>query len=216
MRSFANTVVTLGILALLVPAVMGAANQEQEALPCADCHDTVAADFQSNPHALAVGRDAAAGAVCVSCHAGGKEHVDAGGDATLITIPKGAGGAATCLSCHSGKSHNDIEPKGVHAVNGVTCDTCHSIHAAKRPAKALLKQLDSELCVSCHPDVLGAFRKPNTHRMNESVGGTSKGGMVVAIQKELGLPIKFVGLGEQADDLQPFDAKQFAEALFTE
>jgi fused signal recognition particle receptor len=44
--------------------------------------------------------------------------------------------------------------------------------------------------------------------------GTSKGGMVVAIQKELGLPIKFIGLGEQADDLQPFDAKQFAEALF--
>ncbi len=46
--------------------------------------------------------------------------------------------------------------------------------------------------------------------------GTSKGGMVVAIQKELGLPIKFVGLGEQPDDLQPFDAKQFAEALFAE
>jgi fused signal recognition particle receptor len=46
--------------------------------------------------------------------------------------------------------------------------------------------------------------------------GTSKGGMVVAIQKELGLPIKFVGLGEQPDDLQPFDAKQFAGALFGE
>jgi fused signal recognition particle receptor len=46
--------------------------------------------------------------------------------------------------------------------------------------------------------------------------GTSKGGMVVAIQQELGLPIKFVGLGEQPDDLQPFDAKQFAEALFSE
>ncbi len=45
--------------------------------------------------------------------------------------------------------------------------------------------------------------------------GTSKGGMVVAIQRELGLPIKFVGLGEQPDDLQPFDAKQFAEALFS-
>ena len=45
--------------------------------------------------------------------------------------------------------------------------------------------------------------------------GTSKGGMVVAIQKELGIPIKFIGVGEQADDLQPFDAKQFAEALFT-
>ena len=46
--------------------------------------------------------------------------------------------------------------------------------------------------------------------------GTSKGGMVVAIQKELGLPIKFIGVGEQPDDLQPFDAKQFAKALFEE
>jgi fused signal recognition particle receptor len=46
--------------------------------------------------------------------------------------------------------------------------------------------------------------------------GTSKGGMVVAIQKELGLPIKFIGVGEQPDDLQPFDAKQFAAALFGE
>jgi fused signal recognition particle receptor len=45
--------------------------------------------------------------------------------------------------------------------------------------------------------------------------GTSKGGMVVAIQKELGLPIKYVGLGEQPDDLQPFDPKSFAEALFS-
>jgi fused signal recognition particle receptor len=44
--------------------------------------------------------------------------------------------------------------------------------------------------------------------------GTSKGGMVVAIQKELGLPIKFIGLGEQPEDLQPFDAGQFAQALF--
>jgi fused signal recognition particle receptor len=46
--------------------------------------------------------------------------------------------------------------------------------------------------------------------------GTSKGGMVVAIQKELNLPIKFIGVGEQADDLQPFDAKEFAAALFPE
>lgn len=177
MRSFANTVVTLGILALLVPAVMGAANQEQEALPCADCHDTVAADFQSNPHALAVGRDAAAGAVCVACHAGGKQHVEAGGDATLIKVPKGAAAAATCLSCHGGKTPNDFEPKGVHGDNGVTCDTCHSIHGSKLPARSLLKQADSQLCVTCHPDVRNAFRKPNTHRMNDSVNGISKGGM---------------------------------------
>jgi hypothetical protein len=37
-----------------------------------------------------------------------------------------------------------------------------------------------------------------------------------SFRKELGLPIKFIGLGEQPDDLQPFDAKQFAQALFKE
>lgn len=46
--------------------------------------------------------------------------------------------------------------------------------------------------------------------------GTSKGGMVAAIGRELDLPVKFVGLGEQADDLQPFDAASFATALFPE
>jgi fused signal recognition particle receptor len=57
---------------------------------------------------------------------------------------------------------------------------------------------------------------PLTGLVVTKLDGTSKGGMVVAIQKELGLPIKFIGLGEQADDLQPFDAKQYADALFSE
>lgn len=57
---------------------------------------------------------------------------------------------------------------------------------------------------------------PLTGLVVTKLDGTSKGGMVVAIQKELGLPIKFIGVGEQPDDLQPFDPKQFAEALFSE
>jgi len=57
---------------------------------------------------------------------------------------------------------------------------------------------------------------PLTGLVVTKLDGTSEGGMVVAIQQELGLPIKFIGLGEQADDLQPFDAKQFAQALFEE
>jgi fused signal recognition particle receptor len=44
--------------------------------------------------------------------------------------------------------------------------------------------------------------------------GTAKGGIVVAIARELKIPVKFIGLGEQVDDLQPFDPKSFAEALF--
>ena len=46
--------------------------------------------------------------------------------------------------------------------------------------------------------------------------GTSRGGMIVSIQEELKIPVKYVGVGEQADDLQPFQAKEFAEALFSE
>ncbi|WP_026535143.1 signal recognition particle-docking protein FtsY [Arthrobacter sp. H14] len=43
--------------------------------------------------------------------------------------------------------------------------------------------------------------------------GTAKGGIVVAIQRELGVPVKLIGLGEGADDLAPFDAEQFVDAL---
>lgn len=44
--------------------------------------------------------------------------------------------------------------------------------------------------------------------------GSGKGGVVVAIRQELGYPVRFVGLGEALDDLQPFDAALFARALF--
>jgi fused signal recognition particle receptor len=44
--------------------------------------------------------------------------------------------------------------------------------------------------------------------------GTAKGGIVVAIARELDLPIRYVGIGEKADDLLPFDAEKFIESLF--
>ena len=44
--------------------------------------------------------------------------------------------------------------------------------------------------------------------------GTARGGVVIGIKQELGIPIKFLGVGEQADDLQPFDPEAFAKALF--
>jgi fused signal recognition particle receptor len=45
--------------------------------------------------------------------------------------------------------------------------------------------------------------------------GTAKGGVVVAVRQMLDLPVKFVGVGEAIDDLQPFDADTFVESLFT-
>jgi fused signal recognition particle receptor len=59
---------------------------------------------------------------------------------------------------------------------------------------------------------------------NEAVGvtgisltkldGTAKGGVIFAIAKQMGLPIRFIGVGEKIDDLRPFDADEFVEALF--
>lgn len=45
--------------------------------------------------------------------------------------------------------------------------------------------------------------------------GTAKGGIAVAIQSELGIPVKYIGVGETIDDLQKFDSEQFVNALFT-
>ena len=59
---------------------------------------------------------------------------------------------------------------------------------------------------------------------NEAVGvtgisltkldGTAKGGVIFAIAKQMGLPIRFIGVGEKIDDLRPFDADEFVDALF--
>jgi fused signal recognition particle receptor len=44
--------------------------------------------------------------------------------------------------------------------------------------------------------------------------GTAKGGIILSIKKELGIPVKFIGVGEKIDDMKPFDAEAFAHALF--
>ena len=55
---------------------------------------------------------------------------------------------------------------------------------------------------------------PLTGLVISKLDGTSKGGIVVAIQNELKLPVKFVGLGEKPDDLQKFEPSEYARALF--
>ena len=43
--------------------------------------------------------------------------------------------------------------------------------------------------------------------------GTAKGGIVIAIARELGVPVKFAGVGEGIDDLKPFDARSYVKAI---
>ena len=113
-----------------------------------------------------------------------------------------------------------------------TAGRLHTKHNLMQELQKLHRVMDKKLPGAPHETLLVLDASTGMNALNQArefhkavtltglivtkLDGTSKGGMVVAIQKELGLPIKFVGLGEQADDMQPFDAKQFAEALFGE
>jgi len=55
---------------------------------------------------------------------------------------------------------------------------------------------------------------PLTGLFLAKLDGTAKGGIVVVIREELGIPVKFVGLGEKPEDIAPFDAEKFVSALF--
>lgn len=55
---------------------------------------------------------------------------------------------------------------------------------------------------------------PITGIIVTKLDGTAKGGVVISIKEELGVPVRWIGIGEKIDDLQPFNAKDFANALF--
>ncbi len=55
---------------------------------------------------------------------------------------------------------------------------------------------------------------PVTGLILTKLDGSARGGIVVAIQRKLGIPVKFIGVGEGADDLMPFDARSYIDALF--
>ena len=82
-----------------------------------------------------------------------------------------------------------------------------------RPGKPIL--------FSGHIDTVhytGSFDGPNPFRVEDGkVYGPGvldmKGGIAIAIRSELGLPVRYIGVGEQIDDLQPFDAREFIEAI---
>ena len=57
---------------------------------------------------------------------------------------------------------------------------------------------------------------PITGLILTKLDGTAKGGVVIALANEMKMPVKYIGVGEQIDDLQPFDPNEFSKALFGE
>ena len=125
-----------------------------------------------------------------------------------------------------------IQAAKARGVDVIICDTAGRLHNKANLMAELAKMrkiIDREL-----PDaaletllVLDATTGQNgliqAKQFKESAGctgivltkldGTAKGGIVVAIAQELQVPVKFVGLGEEIDDMRPFDAKEYVDAL---
>ena len=115
----------------------------------------------------------------------------------------------------------------------VICDTAGRLHNKKNLMDELSKisRIIDKGLPGCNKEVLlvldattGQNAVNQAREFKEAAGltgivltkldGTAKGGVVLAIHRDLGLPVKFIGVGEQVDDLQPFDAEDFARALF--
>uniref|UniRef100_A0A0D6R4X8 SRP54-type proteins GTP-binding domain-containing protein n=1 Tax=Araucaria cunninghamii TaxID=56994 RepID=A0A0D6R4X8_ARACU len=115
----------------------------------------------------------------------------------------------------------------------VLCDTSGRLHTdytlmedlveSKRALKKVLPSAPNEVLLVLD-GTTGLNMLPQAREFNEVVGvtgfiltkldGTARGGCVVSVVDDLAIPVKFVGIGEQLDDLQPFDAEAFVNAIF--
>lgn len=115
----------------------------------------------------------------------------------------------------------------------IICDTAGRLHNKKNLMDELAKinRIIERETVGCDVEVLlvldattGQNAVNQAREFKEAAGitgivltkldGTARGGIIIAIKDELGLPVKFVGVGEKIDDLQPFSAEDFTNALF--
>ena len=115
----------------------------------------------------------------------------------------------------------------------IICDTAGRLHNKKNLMDELAKitRIIERETEGCDVEVLlvldattGQNAVNQAREFKEAAGltgiiltkldGTARGGIIIAIKDELGLPVKFVGVGEKIDDLQPFSAEDFTDALF--
>lgn len=144
----------------------------------------------------------------------------------IIAQQEGSDPAAVIFDAvHAAKARN---------VDVLLCDTAGRLHNKKNLMEELKKI--NRVIVREYPD---AYRETlvvldgttGQNAMNQAkqfsevaditgivltkLDGTAKGGIAIAIQSELGIPVKYIGIGEQIDDLQKFNADEFVNALFS-
>ena len=169
-------------------------------------------------------------AACDTFRAAAIEQIKLWGERLKVPVVAGAYGADPAAVAHDALTA--AQARGAHYLLVDTAGRLHTKHNLMQELQKLHRVMDKKLPGAPHEILLVLDGSTGMNSLNQArefhkavkitglvitkLDGTSKGGMVVAIQKELGLPVKFIGLGEQPDDLQPFDTKQFAQALFEE
>jgi fused signal recognition particle receptor len=169
-------------------------------------------------------------AACDTFRAAAIEQLQLWGERLNVEVIAGANNADPASVAHD--AINASQSRNADYLIVDTAGRLHTKHNLMQELQKVHRVMDKKLTGAPHEVLLVLDGTTGMNALNQArefhkmvpltgliitkLDGTSKGGMVVAIQKELGLPIKFVGLGEKPDDLQPFDAKQFAEALFSE
>ncbi len=118
-------------------------------------------------------------------------------------------------------------------VDVLICDTAGRLHNKRNLMEELKKMnrvIDREYSYSYRENLIVLDGTTGQNALNQArefgettaitgivltkMDGTSKGGIAVAIQSELGIPVKYIGVGEKVEDLQRFDPDQFVNALF--
>src|SRR5213594_3838928 len=169
-------------------------------------------------------------AACDTFRAAAIEQLKLWGHRLKVEVIAGAYGADAASVAHDAVAA--AQARKAHYLFVDTAGRLHTKHNLMQELQKLHRVMDKKVPGAPHETLLVIDATTGMNALNQArafhnavkltglvvtkLDGTSKGGMIVAIQKELGIPIKFVGLGEQPDDLQPFDAAEYARALFDE
>lgn len=146
-------------------------------------------------------------------------------DCPIVKQPEGSDPAAVVFDAISSAKSKDIDV--------VICDTAGRLHNKKNLMGELEKInriISRELPDSSKEILLVLDASTGQNGLNQAVefgkslnitgivltklDGTARGGIILSIKKKLGVPVKFIGVGEGIEDLRPFDAKEFVEAIF--
>jgi len=181
-------------------------------------------------HAVQLRGQTALLAACDTFRAAAIEQIKLWGQKLKVEVIAGAYGADAASVAHDAVTAAQARKADYLFID--TAGRLHTKHNLMQELQKLHRVIGKQLPGAPHEVLLVLDATTGMNALNQArefnkavsltglvvtkLDGTSKGGMVVAIWKELGLPIKFVGLGEHADDLQPFDTGEFAAALFAD